>query len=253
MSYSQHAAVKAIEYPESDGKPMAETDIHIDTIIDLREALVEHFSDDPQVYVSGNLLIYYVEGNPKQRVAPDVFFVRGVPKHRRRVYFLWEEGVAPSVVFEISSRGTYLEDLQKKWQLYAQLGISEYYLYDPEYDYLKESFIAYRLKDGVLEEVPVPDGMIHSPALGLDLVDTGQSLRLRNPQTGLFLPTPAERHVMLGQAEVARLQAEERAQAESAARLQAEERVQAESAARLQAEAETARLREELKQLRTQS
>ncbi len=210
MSYAQHAAVRAVEYPESDGKPMAETDTHARTIIQLRESLDEYFLNDPEVYVSGTLLIYYAQGDPKQRVAPDVFVVRGVPKGERRVYFLWEEGVVPSVVFEISSRGTYREDLHKKWRLYAELGIPEYYLYDPEYDYLKESLVAFRLTNGMLEEVPVPDGVIHSPALGLDLVDTGVSLRLRDPQTGQFLPTRAERRAAQEQAEaeVVRLRAE---------------------------------------------
>ncbi|HID64173.1 MAG TPA: hypothetical protein EYP49_15750 [Anaerolineae bacterium] len=51
-----------IYYPESDGKPMAETDTHINTLIYLREALRDYFRDDPQVYVAGNLFLYYEEG-----------------------------------------------------------------------------------------------------------------------------------------------------------------------------------------------
>ncbi len=181
---------------------MAETDVHAKLMIELRAALADHFRTDPKVYVSGNLLLYYEEGNPHKCVAPDVFVVRGAPNHERRVYLLWQEGQPPSVVFEISSRGTYKEDLQRKWLLYAQLGVAEYYLYDPEYDYLKGGLMAYRPGDeGEYVEAPVNGGVIHSPALGLDIVDTGKTLRLRDSQTGQFLPTRAELQEAAAQAE----------------------------------------------------
>ncbi|HMV50219.1 MAG TPA: hypothetical protein PLD20_07835 [Blastocatellia bacterium] len=67
---------------------MAEADIHAKTMMNLRLALETYFSADPQVYVSGNLLIYYIKGNPAKSVAPDVFVVRGVPKGDRRIYKL---------------------------------------------------------------------------------------------------------------------------------------------------------------------
>ena len=66
---------KAIHYPETDAKPMAETDVHIEVLIYLREALRDHFRDDPRVYVAGKMLFYYEEGNPTACVAPDVFVV----------------------------------------------------------------------------------------------------------------------------------------------------------------------------------
>src|SRR5207249_4628419 len=94
-------------------------------------ALDRHFLHDPQVYVSRNMLLYFVEGQPSKRVAPDVFFVRGVEKRLRRTYLLWDEGLAPQVVFEISSRGTMREDLYKKPTIYGRIGVQEYYLFDP--------------------------------------------------------------------------------------------------------------------------
>ena len=111
-----HSTITAtqIHYPESDGKPMGETDMHIDALIYLREALRDHFRDDPQVYVAGNMLLYYEEGNPAACVAPDVFVVQGVAKRERRTYRLWEEGQAPAIVFEITSRGSRLEDMGTK-------------------------------------------------------------------------------------------------------------------------------------------
>jgi hypothetical protein len=46
-------------YPDSDGEPMGESDIHIDEMVYVRGALKEHFQEDPDVYVAGNLLLYY--------------------------------------------------------------------------------------------------------------------------------------------------------------------------------------------------
>lgn len=224
MSPHPQVATVAIEYPETDGKPMAETDVHRKLMTELIDALERHFQAEPDVYVSGNMLLYYEEGDPRKSVAPDVFVVRGVAKHERRVYFLWQEGHAPSVIFEISSRSTYKEDLQRKWLLYAQLGVAEYYLYDPEYDYLKGGLTAYRPGDeGGYVEVPVKGGVIYSPALELALVDTGETLRLRDLQTGQFLPTRAELQAAQQAAEDRAVQAEDRAvQAEDrAARLAA--------------------------------
>jgi Uma2 family endonuclease len=130
-----------IDYPESDGKPMAETDKHRDLMTALIGSLSNHFAGEADVYVSGNLLLYYVEGDRDKCVAPDVFVVRGVGKHERRTYKLWEERHAPNVVIEISSRGTKKEDLNWKKQLYAWLGVREYFIFDPEYK-LKPAAIA---------------------------------------------------------------------------------------------------------------
>jgi len=179
-------------YPESDGKPMAETDIHAELLINLRVALDHYFRNDPNVYVSGNLLVYYVEGNPAKCFAPDVFVVCGVPKGQRRIYKLWEEGVAPQIVIELTSRKTWREDLQTKWDLYRELGVQEYFIFDPEYDYLDDPLVGYRLENGKYAALDINDGRIKSEVLGLELVDTGQTLRLFDPATGQFLPTTNE-------------------------------------------------------------
>lgn len=179
-------------YPESDGKPMAETDIHRRLLTTLVFTLETHFQNQPDVYVSGNLLVYYVEGNPAKCVAPDVFVVRGVPKGERRIYKLWEEGVAPQIVIELTSRKTWKEDLQIKWRLYEELGVQEYFIFDPEYDYLDDSLVGYKLESGKYVELEIKDGRVKSETLGLELVDTGETLRLFDPQTESFLPTPQE-------------------------------------------------------------
>jgi len=229
-----------IEYPETDGQPMAETDLHRDLMAELIAELKRFFEHDPRVYVSGNLLLYYVEGNPRKSVSPDVFVVRGVGNHRRRIYKLWEEGQAPEVVIEISSGSTWSEDLQRKWRLYEDLGVKEYFIFDPEYDYLqKEPLLGYRLEEGQFVKLEVPAGRVRSEVLGLELVDTDETLRLFDPQTGEFLRTSTETERAL--------------HAETEARQRAEARVRAETEACRHAEEEAVRLREELTRLRSQS
>ncbi len=143
-----------IVYPESDGKPMAESDLHREIMIYIIRLLQRWFTGI-RVYVSGNLLIYYEEGNPRKSVAPDCFVVWDVEPRRRLVYKMWEEAKGPSVVFEVSSRSTKHEDLGTKMRLYAQLGVQEYYIYDPTGDYLDPTLAAFQLVgDGYLPMEP---------------------------------------------------------------------------------------------------
>jgi Uma2 family endonuclease len=228
---------KPIHYPEADGKPMGETDVHIDALIYLREALRDYFRDVPQIYVAGNMFLYYEEGNPTACVAPDVFVVQGVGKHARRTYRLWEEGQPPAVVFEVTSRGTRLEDLGTKRAVYAMLGVQEYFVYDPLGEYLRPPLQGYRLHEGEYQRMP-PAGEegVSSPVLGLELRVEAGRLRVIDSATGEPLLTPAE------------LQAARRAettarQAEATARRAAEVRV-------AEVEAELERLRAELARLR---
>lgn len=140
---------KEIFYPESDGEPMAETEVHLDETMYLIEALRERFRAETDVYVAGDMLLYFVEGDPRSSVSPDVFVVKGVPKKRRRVYKFWEEGGrGPCFVIEVTSDSTRNEDFFKKKALYERLGVEEYVLYDPLGEYLDPRIQGYRLVNG---------------------------------------------------------------------------------------------------------
>ena len=41
-------------YPESDGEPIADTDLHLKWILWTREVLELRFAQSPDVYISGN-------------------------------------------------------------------------------------------------------------------------------------------------------------------------------------------------------
>ena len=136
-------AGRAIDYPTGDGKPMAETDVHRELMVELIVTLQDHFAADPDLYVSGNLLLFYEEGNRRRHVSPDVFVVRGVEKKPRENYLTWLEGKGPDLAIELTSRSTRSEDVKKKFALYRDvLHVPEYFLFDPFEDYLFPSMQA---------------------------------------------------------------------------------------------------------------
>jgi len=233
-----------VQYPETDGEPMAETDLHAQRMIDLRLMLEERYRDRKDVYVSGNLLLYYVEGDISRSLAPDVFVVMGVAGKLRRVYKLWEEGKGPDFVIEVTSRSTRTEDVGKKRELYRdRLGVKEYFLFDPEGDYLLPRLKGIRFREGKEEEIPEERGRLHSEQLGLHLEAQGSNLVLFDSATGERLIPPGELPELRREAERRAERAEGRAE-------RAEGRAAGEAEERRKAEAEVQRLQEEIRRLR---
>jgi len=234
-SLRSHAPAR-IEYPSSDGQPMGETPVHRDCIIDALGALREFFAERPDVYVGGNMFLYYEEGNPRASVVPDVFVVIGAVKDElreggwRETYKLWEEPKAPDFVLEVTSRSTRRQDQVRKRALYARLGVREYFLYDPGEEYLAPPLRGMRLGGSEYEPlapVRLADGRegVWSEVLGLHLYRRGQALRLHDPVAGRDLLTHREEAA-------ARRAAEAHAAEEASTRRAAEARI-AELEARL--------------------
>ena len=177
-----------VVYPESDGRPMGESDLHRDEMWDLVYALKRYYEGSPDVYVTGNLFFYYRKGDPRSVICPDVCVVKGVAKHQRRIYKLWEEGQSPSFVIEVTSESTRREDLEDKKPRYARLGVPEYFLHDPYGEYLRPRLQGFRLQgDRYLPIEPAPDGSLRSQATGLTLRVEDKSLRLVETATGMPL------------------------------------------------------------------
>ena len=184
---------RTIEYPESDGRPMAETQVHLQVMFDLHHALSLRYAEVPDVYVWFNMLLYDVQGDPSASVAPDVFLVRGVDKHERRTYKVWEEGRAPSWICEVTSKSTKDEDEVTKKRVYERLGVEEYFLFDPLGEYLKPRLQGYRLVGGRYQRLATQgDGSLSSETTGLRLVPEGKRLRLRDAATDERLPWQEE-------------------------------------------------------------
>lgn len=180
----------SVEYPESDGQPIADKDLNRFLMEDTEFVLRRHFRGQ-EVYVSANLFIYYTQGEPDDRVAPDVFVVKGVAQQPRENYLLWAEGVVPQVVFEFVSKISRLRDRGPKLGLYAALGVREYYVFDPTGEWQTPNLRCFRLNGDLFEEIVAPGG-VHSPELGLDLVVRGAELRFRRPGEPAFLRTGEE-------------------------------------------------------------
>jgi Uma2 family endonuclease len=207
-------------YPTRDGRPMGETDLHRRLMFDLINRLERHYAGQ-EAYVSGNLLLFYEPGNKRKHVSPDVLVTKGLQPGLRLNYILWQEGLPPNIVIEVTSKTTRKEDLEKKFAIYQNIiRVAEYFLFDPYGEYLDPPLRGHRLKRGQYVPIaPSRGGRLHSEQLGLDLVPEYQSLALVDRKTGERLMT-------------------------------ADEFADEQRGAREQAEQEVARLREELKRLR---
>lgn len=190
------------QYPDSDGRPMAENTLQFEWIVTIKENLEVLFRDRPDVFVAGDLFWYAVEGDPTACQAPDALVVFGRPKGYRGSYRQWEEGnVAPQVVFEVLSPSNRLGEMVHKHLFYQQHGVEEYYVWDPHRTVLE----GWRRQGDRLAEIAEMNGWV-SPRLGIRFALEGGLLRIIGPDG-----KPFSTFVELDQQ---RRQAEERAEQE---------------------------------------
>ena len=183
-----------VEYPCSDGQPMAETETHGACMMYVTSALRWWFEKlgRTNVHVGSNSFLYYERGNPRAVVAPDVYVVVGAPAYLRDTYLLWNEPKGPDFVLEVTSASTRRTDERRKRDVYAELGVSEYFLYDPRAEYLTPPLQGFRLHEGEYRSLPAVTVLsnrevaVASEVLGLELRDERETrmLRLRDPATG---------------------------------------------------------------------
>ncbi|MEH2055082.1 MAG: Uma2 family endonuclease [Nostoc sp.] len=176
-----------IEYPSSDGEPLAESYLHLYAILTTLEVIKQYLAGR-QATVLADQFLYYAQGFPKLRVAPDVMVILDVPPGGRDNYKVWEEGQVPQVVFEMTSQGTQKQDQEQKKNLYEQLGILEYWLFDPKGEWIEEKLRGYRLEDETYQLIT--DGI--SQPLGLTVAVEGELLGFYRLDTGEKLLTPTE-------------------------------------------------------------
>ena len=235
-------------YPETDGKPMAVSDMHREVLIWTLQALEAHFTQYPDVYISGDIMMYDIEGPLRRAISPDVLVAYGLGRKQRRTYKVWEEGKPPDFVMELSSAGTYQNDLTGKVEHYAKMGIQDYFLYDAEYQYLPTPLMGFRLVNDIYVAIPPDaDGGLHSEVLGLDFHLRDGRLGIYDPVAGQWLQTLAEA------AEARAVQADSRAETAEARAVQADSRAETAEARAAQAETEASHLREELARLRART
>jgi Putative restriction endonuclease len=191
-------------YPSADGQPVAETYDHLYALLTTLEVLKQYLTG-VQATVLGNQFLYYAQGFPKLRVAPDVMVIFDVAPGGRDNYKIWEEGQVPKVIFEMTSPGTKDQDLVFKKTLYEQLGVKEYWLFDPKGEWLQEQLQGYRLRGETFEVIE--DN--RSEPLQLRLQVEGRLISFYREDTGEKLLIADELAQALRQEVLARQQAEE--------------------------------------------
>lgn len=175
--------LKTLQYPESDGQPMADNTLQYRWIVTIQGGIDALFKDNPDVFVAGDLLWYPVEGNNKIKVAPDVMVALGRPKGERGSYLQWKENnIAPQVVFEILSPRNTLTEMAKKWQFYNYYGVEEYYLYDPD----KNDLTGWLRSENELKVIEMINHW-SSPRLKIKFVMTDSELEIYRPDGGKFM------------------------------------------------------------------
>jgi len=218
---------KIDEKLDEDFEPMPEGDKQRRNLSYTTEALRLWFESQANVYVSGNLFIRYLEKKVEKRIAPDTFVVFGMSKEDRVSYKIWEEGgKAPDFVLEVTSKGTVTKDRSQNPLIYRDLGVKEYFQYDPTGEYLQpRSLQGVRLEQGKYVEIAaksLPNQVLslHSEVLGLDLhLYPDQGFRFYDPISQQILRTYSELEQARFQAELERSFAQE-------ARRKAEEKAQ---------------------------
>jgi Uma2 family endonuclease len=219
---------REIEYPTSDGQPIAETPQHLKVMYDIFSGLKGRYKEESDVWVGSNFFLYYEEGNPRARMAPDVLLATGVRKWDRQCYQTWQEEGELSLVVEVTSKKTRRKDQEIKKPLYERLGVEEFLLFDPFAEYLWPPLQGFQLLRGSYQPIqPKADGSLRSLTTGLWFKPEGQRLRLLTTAMGEPILWSDELRAALAKAEARAASAEARAAEESVARQAAEERVRA--------------------------
>ena len=235
--------------PDPPREPDMQQDVWIYAFQSLLHVCFAHRND---VLIAGGGYLRHEASNNAERLAPDCVVAFGVNPEgivARNGYVISEVGKPPDFVLEVASRSTGRRDYTVKREGYAGYGVREYWRFDHTGGEFHDAPIAgdILVGDGY-EPIEIHEGSEgllwgHSAVLGLDMCWDDGKLRLRDPLTGEFLPTPEEL-----QSDMQELQAD--VQAAEANAQAAQESVAAERAARESAESRLAEMEAELRRLR---
>ena len=260
-----------IEYPDSDGHCLPDNPLQSNAIVELRGNLKQHCKDMPNVVVEGDMFLYYAQGEADERrvhgrrvgkyAAPDVFVVLDHDLGERWTYKLWEEGKPPDFALEVISPSSELRNRRDQKELSGQIGIQEYFLFQPDVRRASPRLVGYTLRGGAYQELgPDPalpgTGSVLSEVLGVSLRPEGAFLRVRDQRSGKDYLKSVESQYELEAKDAAVAKSEqradrseqradresERADREAAARRRESERADREAVARRSAEARIAAL-----------
>lgn len=236
---------------------MGETAWHSELIAYLRAVLIWLFREQACA-IYENLNFYRTMDRMEYPIAPDLAVIKGVQLEYVRSWAPGRIDIPPHVVFEILSKETWKKDLREKPIIYADMGVREFFAYDPHEPPLHREtagrLFGWRLdvRSGRMVAMTFSkEGWLWSEQLNSWLVPEGIHLRLYDREGRVRL-TGEEAQTLLAEVAAERASsAEERVaelaeQAEEARRAEEEAR-QAEADARKQAEEEARRAQEAIR------
>ena len=209
-----------VVYPEEEKVPESELQGNARRYV--QSALSIRYQDQPDVYVAGDLFVFYRMNDAEARLAPDIMVVFGAAESPPRPSWrVWREGgLTPDFVLEIASEGTVADDAGWKRDRYAAMAVQEYWRFDPQGSELIPELLVGEVRDatGAYQPLPVTRDAAgtlrgQSELLGLDLCVVGSELRLYDPVAGEWLRSHAESEAdrVSAEARVAQLEARLRA------------------------------------------
>ena len=177
-------------------EPLPDAMFQESAFFESRAIVKAHFKDRSDVFISGNTIVCYNPDNLNDRVMPDCYLALGVDPDailQQNGYLTWQVGKAPDFVLEIGSASTAHRDMGFKRDLYARIGVAEYWRFDPSGgDFYGQPLIGERLVDGTCEPFEMSvnsDGIVssYSPILGLNMCVGENRLLFQEPSSGVYL------------------------------------------------------------------
>ena len=239
LPYQRQGSIDYARLDFDPGEPVLKPDamqqnLQLEAILVLLRAHFTDFNRRPDVFLDSNTIICYDPDDLNVRVSPDVYLAFGVDSRairQRKLYLPWEVGKPPDWVLEVASSSTSREDVGRKRDIYAHIGVPEYWRFDPQDgEYHGQRLGGDRLVGGAYQPIELttaPDGILkgYSAVLGLSLCWDDNWPRLYDPATGTYLEGWPEVWEAREAAEVRATEAEVQIAVEQAGRLAAEARI----------------------------
>ena len=188
-----------LDYNPDEPEPMPdamEQEPVIREILGLLGSRFTDFGNRPDVFLSSNTILCYDPTNLNVRRQPDIYLSMGVDQaaiRRRRIYLPREAGKPPDLALEVGSLSTGPSDTIVKPRVYAAIGISEYWRFDPSGgEHHGAPMSGWRLVGGAYAPIDLttePDGALkgYSEVMGLFLCWDEGWPRFYDPTTGTYL------------------------------------------------------------------
>ena len=236
-TYLSEIDYDSLDYNPDEPEPLPDSMYQCPILIELLHILAARYAGggrSPDNFLGSNTIVCYDPANLNRRVMPDCYIAFGVDVQairRRKIYLPWEVGKPPDFVLEVGSESTGAEDLGRKREIYAQVGVREYWRLDiTGGDYYGEPLIGEQLVDGQYRRFPLttePDGILkgYSPTLDLYFCWHNEWFSLYDPASGEYLMNLTESEASLRDEREGRLASEEGRRVEREARQRAEARV----------------------------